>query len=279
MPGDQRSDDAKSACFTSNKMFSSTNIIGSPKLKLTLQSDKPNAQVAVRLNHIHPDGASTRITYGVLNLAHRHGHEAPKSLIPGKTFEVEFNLDHIAYQVPAGHQIRVAVSSSYWPILWPSPEPVHLQIKDGCLHLPTQTVNFKNEIFFPEPEFEDPWIVEELRAPSNSRKIINDIDSGIKTLKIFDDFGAWKDGDHGLVGETVAREVWKIHPNDPLSANANTHWTTVNSRDGWSVRTETFSSMTSDAENFYLTARLEAFEADVLVFEKDVEETILRDTR
>ena len=133
MPGDQRADDAKSACFTSNKIPYATNIIGAPKVKLTLQSDKPSAQIAVRLNHIHPDGASTRITYGVFNLAHRDGHEVPKALIPGEIYEVVFNLDYIAYQVPAGHQLRVAVSSTYWPILWPSPKPVCLQLKDGCL--------------------------------------------------------------------------------------------------------------------------------------------------
>ncbi len=279
MPGDQRSDDAKSACFTSNKIAHVTNIIGSPKVKLTLQSDKPNAQIAVRLNHIYPDGASTRITYAVLNLTHKDGHETPKNLIPGETFEVELNLDHIAYQVPAEHQIRIAISSAYWPILWPSPEPVHLQIKGGFLSLPTHTINSESEIFFSNPEAEDPWQVEKLRSPSNSRKIINDINSGIKTLEIFDDFGAWKDADHGLVNDTIAREVWKIHPDDPLSAKASTHWTTENIRDEWSVRTETFTTMTSDVEKFYLAARLEAFEKNVLVFEKDVKKTILRDTR
>ena len=279
MPGDQRPDDAKSVCFTSNKTTRVTNIIGSPKVKLTLQSDKPNAQIAVRLNHIHPDGASTRITYAVLNLTHRDGHESPKSLISGETFEVELNLDHIAYQVPAEHQIRIAISSAYWPILWPSPEPVHLQIRGGFLSLPTYTMNRESEIFFPDPEAEDPWQVEELRSPSNSRKIISDATSGIKTLEIFDDFGAWKDADHGLVNDIVAREVWEINPDDPISAKASTHWTTRNMRDKWSVRTETYTTMTSDVENFYITARLEAFEADVLVFEKDVKKTILRDTR
>ena len=34
--------------------------------------------------------------------------------------------------------------------------------------------------------------------------------------------------------------------------------------------------MTSDTENFYLTARMEAYENDTLIFEKDFQETIKR---
>ena len=56
------------------------------------------------LNHIHPDGASTRITYGVFNLAHRKGSEMATPLSPGEVFDVEFSPDQIAYRVPAGHK-------------------------------------------------------------------------------------------------------------------------------------------------------------------------------
>lgn len=35
--------------------------------------------------------------------------------------------------------------------------------------------------------------------------------------------------------------------------------------------------MRSDAENFHLTGRIEAYEGDSLVFERDFEETIRRD--
>ena len=64
LPGDQRRDDAFSACFDSAPM-EETDIVGAPVLRLKLKSDKPVAHIAVRLNYIHPDGASTRITWGV----------------------------------------------------------------------------------------------------------------------------------------------------------------------------------------------------------------------
>ena len=103
--------------------------------------------------------------------------------------------------------------------------------------------------------------------------------TGVITLEIIDDFGSVRDSDHGLVNGSAAREWYSIHPDDPLSATARTHWSTENSRGSWSVRTETYASMTSDATDFHLTARLEAYEGDRLIFEKDMSESIPRDGR
>ena len=279
MPGDQRADDALSACFTSAELDQDYDIVGAPKLALRLQADKPAAQIAVRLNHIHPDGAATRITYGVLNLAHRDGFDKAKPLVPHDMIDVTIPLDHIAYRVPKGHRIRIAVSTSYWPLLWPSPEAATIQLDAGTLDLPTRQSGSKNERDFAEPEAETPWNTEVVRQASNSRKQTTDLANGSVTLEIIDDFGSVKDNDHGLINGSVAREWWHIHPDDPLSASAQTHWTTYNARDDWSVRTETYASMRSDAGQFYLTARLEAYEGDALIYEKDLEHSVQRDYR
>ena len=279
MPGDQRSDDARSACFTSPPLDEDTDIVGAPRVKLVLSANKPAAQIAVRLNHIHPDGASTRITYGVLNLAHRNGFETASPLEPGARIDIEVALDQIAYRVPAGHRIRVAISSAYWPLIWPSPEAACLNLHTGSLDLPTRPTGDADEYHFPEPEADAAWATEELRSASNSRRTIKDMASGITTLEIIDDFGCVRDSDHGLVTGSVAREWWSIHPDDPLSATARTHWTTENGRGDWSIRTESFATMTSDADAFHLTARLEAYEGEELIFEKDISQSVPRDTR
>ena len=103
--------------------------------------------------------------------------------------------------------------------------------------------------------------------------------NGSETLEIIDDFGSIMDLDHGLVNGGVAREWWTIHPDDPLCANGQTHWTCENSRGDWSVRTETYAKMVSDAEYFHLTARLEAYENEALICEKDISQKIKRDLR
>jgi hypothetical protein len=101
--------------------------------------------------------------------------------------------------------------------------------------------------------------------------------TGVATLAIVDDFGEVREENHGLVTGSVARELWKIDFADPLSAECETHWTQTLSRNEWSVRTETFTKMRSDAQNFYLTGRILAYEGDTLVFERNFEESIARD--
>ena len=111
---------------------------------------------------------------------------------------------------------------------------------------------------------------------NNARSIIEDMHTGAITIKILDDFGKNKDKDHGLISGGIAREWWTIHPDDPLSAYGKTHWTMENGRNGWTTRTESFAEMRSDRDNFYLTARLEAYENDTLIFKKNLSDTISR---
>ncbi|MRG55519.1 CocE/NonD family hydrolase [Phyllobacterium sp. SYP-B3895] len=275
MPGDQRRDDAFSLCYDTS-LGEAIDIVGAPEITLTLSSNKPVAMVAVRLCDVHADGASTRITYGVFNLCHRHGHDNAEPLVPGEQVTITFKLDDIAYRVPAGHTLRVAVSTSYWPLVWPSPSHVSLSIHAGSVEIPSRPLATGDEWTFPEPQGASPWQIETLREGGNSRTIEHDQVSGKITLLIEDDFGEARDKDHGLIHGGVARERWEIHPDDPLSAYGATHWTEISGRDNWRTRTETYTTMRSDQHNFYLTGRIEAYENDNVVFEHDFAETIKR---
>ena len=74
---DQREDDAQSLCFDGAALKKPISIVGRSHVRLRVAADKPQAQVAVRLNAIHPDGTVERITYGLLNLvASRQPREA-----------------------------------------------------------------------------------------------------------------------------------------------------------------------------------------------------------
>ena len=279
MPGDQRADDALSATWDTAPLTEDLALSGAPKLTLRLTSDKPFAQVAVRLNHVHPDGASTRITYGVLNLSHRNGFHVPDPMPVGEEVEIEVPLDHIAYRVPAGHRLRVAVSNAYWPLIWPMPEAGTLTVSGGSVDLPHVDLPLGDQRVFPDPDAEEPWAIEEIHKGENSRRVITDMKTGEISLEIVDDFGVRRDLVHGLISGSVARELWTIHPDDPLSARGQTHWTEMMERDGIVLRTETFTEMSSDANNFYLAGRIEAYEGEELFYSKDVSETVPRDHR
>ena len=82
---DQREDDGKSVVFDSEPLSDQYQILGAPVVSLMVSSDKPQANVAVRLCDVSPDGQSARVSFGVLNLSHRDSHEHPQSLVPGRS--------------------------------------------------------------------------------------------------------------------------------------------------------------------------------------------------
>ncbi|TMV07809.1 CocE/NonD family hydrolase [Ruegeria sediminis] len=276
MPGDQRPDDALSVCFDGAPLAENLDIVGAPRLRLRLSADKPQAQIAVRLNHLHPDGASTRITYGVLNLTHRDSHADPQPLEPRETCDIALDLDQIAYRVPKGHRLRLAISSAYWPMIWPSPETAELHLTGGELSLPQRPTPDADEHVFPPPQSETPWQVETLRAASNARRAETDLATGEVRLVIEDDFGLRQDSEHGLISGGVARERWSIHPDDPLSARGACHWTEELGRGDWRLRTETRSEMWSDANTFFLRASITAYENDEVVYTREIEDAVPR---
>ncbi len=276
MPGDQRRDDALSATWDSDALSADMQITGAPKITLTLSSDRPTAQIAVRLNHIHPDGASTRITYGVLNLCHRDGHEVSDLLPVNEAVTAALKLDQCAYTVPAGHRLRISISNSYWPLLWPSPQATSLNIQEGNLEIPLVNEVAGHIVSFPPPEAADPWQTETIREGRNSRRQETDLNTGIVHLHIVDDFGKVSDVEHGLINGSIAREHWQIHPNDPLSARGTCHWSDEIERDDIKLRTEASCEMWSDSDHFYLTAKIEAFENEHSIYKRDVSDKILR---
>ena len=91
-------------------------MLGAATFHLRLSSATPQAQIFVRLCDVHPDGASTRIAHGMLNLAHRDSFSDPAPLVPDKPYDITVTLDQTSYVLPAGHRLRLALSTSYFPL-------------------------------------------------------------------------------------------------------------------------------------------------------------------
>ena len=136
MPGDQRGDDALSVCFDGDVLETPLEMIGAARLTLRLASDRPLGFVVARLCDVGPDGSSVRIAHGMRNLCHRDSMEEPVPMVPGQVVEVVFDLDQMAYRLAPGHRLRLALSNSYWPFVWPSPEAGRLTLAGGSLALP-----------------------------------------------------------------------------------------------------------------------------------------------
>ena len=281
-PGDQRQDDSGSLTFDGAALKQDIDLVGAPVLTLQLSVDQPVANVAVRLNSIWPDGAVSRLTYAVANLTHLHGtasHEQPQALEPGKVYTVRIQLDDVAYRVPKGHRLRVSLSTSYWPLIWPAPQPVTLTVHSGASHidLPVRAKKRgeKTPQFAP-PEAAAPVRLKTVDAPWNKREVRIDQATGERRMVIEDDFGRSTDLEHGLTTWGRGRESYSILPEDPLSARQECHWSMETSRGNWVTRTETYSSMRATATHFHITGRLEAYEGKKQILVRHWDEKVKR---
>ena len=279
LPDEQTHDDVLSVCFDGTVTEEVINIVGAPRARLSISSDKPNAQIAARLLDLRPDGTSALITYGVLNLTHRESHEHPTALIEGERFSTELILDQIAYHLPKGHRLRLAISTAYWPLIWPSPEHVTMTIHNGKIEIPVRKnlTETTDEWKFEPPVGASAWRTEALRPSSYSRVTTTDPKTGIVTIEIDEDSGENRDLEHGLISGSWFKERFYIHPDDPLSARTTAEWEQTGGREGQMWRTHVWAEMAGDATQFYTTARVEAFRENERIFERNFEDSVPRD--
>ncbi|PIB25923.1 peptidase S15 [Amylibacter kogurei] len=277
LPDRQNEDDAKSLCFDGAVSVSDMDIVGAPSIKLTLSADQTEGQIAVRLCDLHPDGTSALISYGVLNLTHANGHILPAPLVAGQEFNLAFDLDHIAYRLPAGHRLRVAISTNYFPMIWPAAVDAEITIHSGEISLPIRKTATDSEWTFEPPEAAAPWRAENLRPTQYSRQLETEQSTGETSTKIFCDFGENRDLEHGLISGGWMREDWRVHPDDPLSARVSIEWEQTGGREDAMWRTYVDAKMHCDATHFYFTAKLCAWENDTLFFEREFDDKVKRE--
>ena len=118
---DLRPDESLIPTFTSGPLDAPLDIVGFAAAELSWESSAPVATAVVRLMDVAPDGTSSQVTAGILNLTHRASHASPSRLEPGEVHRVRVPMRATAYRFLAGHRIRLSVASSYWPVIWPSP--------------------------------------------------------------------------------------------------------------------------------------------------------------
>jgi len=270
-PGDQRAADGEALTFDSTPLDAPQDILGYPLVDLALSADRPLALVAARLCDVAPDGASTLVSWGLLNLTHRDSHEFPEPLAPGRRYRVTMQLNVIGHRLAAGHRWRLALSPVYARHAWPSPEPVTLTVYAGPesrLRLPVRAPQASDDALppFPPAEVAPPLAMETLRTPATRKHIRHDLIDGLTEFTLDDDNGRRRHVGSGMVVDDHLLERYTIRDGDPLSLKVHIERTLELQRGQWRVRVETRSTMTADATNFYLSNHLDAYEGNTRVF-------------
>jgi putative CocE/NonD family hydrolase len=252
--GDQQEDDARSLVFETEPLDARIEILGAPVVILEIAADKPIANLIVRLCDVHPDGASLRVSYGILNLAHRDGHEMPAPLIPGRRYRVRIQLNDAGAVFPVGHTIRVALSTSYWPMIWPSPEEATVTVLGGTLELPVRTPSVADALLAPLPS-------PETAAPEPTTAVRQGV---VRVDRL------------GLELGTESDFSSHISEDDPHSAVAEMRQSQTIARGEWRILIETQIRMSCTHDAFLLQATMRACEGDAEVCRREWDYSIPR---
>jgi hypothetical protein len=256
---DQGEDDRRSLCFDSAAPLEhDLEILGAPELDLEIVCDRPIANLTARLCDLQPSGKSLRVSFGVLNLAHRDCHEHPSALVPGEKYRLRLKLNDCGARFPAGHRLRLTLSTSYWPMVWPAPEEATVTVLSGALDLPVRPLRDERgrgepPIVFAPPVISTPEPVTRPRPGTTRLERI------------------------GLETTTEGRYRFDLDESDPASAVAEMNKSEILSRKGWQVRIDAAMRMSCTREAFRLTASVRAFEGDRQVCARDWDEEIKRE--
>ncbi|HEY2889644.1 MAG TPA: CocE/NonD family hydrolase [Dongiaceae bacterium] len=272
-PSDQSVEDGQSLVFDSEPLSEAVEILGAPVVELAVSVDRPQAQLCVRLNDLAPDGSSLRVTFGMLNLTHHASHEKPEALKPGRTYRIQIRMNDIAQTFPKGHRIRLALSASYWPIVWPSPASANVGFVAGSGHLvlPVRAARKEDAKLpaFAKAETPTP-LARTVHRPGWLREWIDhDLVSGTHVFTTEEDEGVVTIDHIDMTEEHHKAERFTITEGDPLSAIAEISHSHSFSRGTWKTRMDTWTRMTATASNFVLEGRLDAFEGENRVLSRN----------
>jgi putative CocE/NonD family hydrolase len=261
--GDNRLDDGLSVCFDTPVLTAPLRLVGMPKFKTNIVLDGPTALLVLRLNEIAPDGTSGRVTFALRRV------KRPEGVKAGERFSLELDLKGVAYEFSPGCRIRLALSTTYWPMVWPEPRDGGVTIYPDAtmFSLPAMPESAVHDL----PEFEKPVAAppipsEEVEPGRVLRTVTWDATTGRTELASHAERRKYRLGELTLGGR--GGQTYSIMPNDGASARAVFTSLQTYDRPSWSVRLEARTEVGWHDDVMTLDSHMEAFEGDESVFKR-----------
>jgi hypothetical protein len=273
---DSSNDDAASVTFVTPAFAEQFEILGTPEVELTVSSDRDVGMVAARLIAVSPEGVGHLISRGNRNLVFPVDLSTPTPLQPGQSMTVRFPLMTTSTVVPAGWQIRLALSGADFPVVWPPGEKVTLTFDPARSRLLLPTVPPRGEagrIAIPAAP-----------SPPAPPGLEGDDDAGT-TVTRSGSLLNYQRTRHSREHQPArgdltyaSDETWAIsvEDDDPASTRVRSDAEVRMERPGWAVATKGSLELSSDADNFYLSIGLTALHDGEVVFSRTWTDRIAR---
>lgn len=260
LPEDQSEDDARSLAYEWEPLDDELEVLGHPRVRLTVTSPHPVAFVSAKLCDVFPDGTSALVSRGILNLTHRAGREDPQPLEPGVPAPVEIELEATSWTFEQGHRVRLALAGADWPNTWPPPQGGELEIARSSVELELPVleggVALSPPTFAPPPPTSD----DADETGDEQLPVIRRVERDSGETRVFTSYGsAYRSPFDARVEERYDGEVG-VSTEDPGNA-----WVRATSRYriAWPeavVATEARLDLRSDAETYHVVVDVVAEE-------------------
>jgi putative CocE/NonD family hydrolase len=102
--------------YTSDVLTEPLSFAGNVEAKLFISADTPDADWAVKLVDVRPDGFAQNLATGILRGRYRDSLLVPSPLQPGKVYEITVDLGPCAATIAKGHRLRVDICGSLFPL-------------------------------------------------------------------------------------------------------------------------------------------------------------------
>lgn len=114
---DQRANSARNdvLVYTTEPLRESLRITGPIDIMLSVASTAKDTDLAVTLVDVYPDGRALNIREDLRRVRYRNGRNKPELMTPGTVYQVPIQLSATSIELPAGHRLRVHVTSSSFP--------------------------------------------------------------------------------------------------------------------------------------------------------------------
>ena len=221
LPLNQRDEDARSLCFDSAPLDEDCLLFGKVEALLVVSCDTPSGQLALRLNDVAPDGTSARVALAMRNLRLDDMLDVPDAPPGPGPRSVRIGFPTTAYRFRAGHRIRLAIGSSCWPMVWPSPTAVPIRIEGGQLVLP-RLAGQPRALSRPLPSPVDLPVTRShdvVRMP-RLKRFARDLDDATLVSGWNQPLAAVRYRDTGVTLGFETRAEHRLHPDDPLTAQS-----------------------------------------------------------
>jgi predicted acyl esterase len=279
--GDMGAADAGSLVYDSNVLTEKVEIIGFPRVRLKVSADAKLAHWIVRLEDVQPDGSVSLVTGALFNGSQHKSRLNPQNLVTGKTYELDFSLHFTSWTFKPGHRIRLAVSNSLFPMIWPTPCSMTTQLFLGSeatsVELPIVPYMERPAPSFlpPQPREERPD-ARNLASPGWPFRncVIRDINHSTTTVEWEGEIRKEIDKRQYSSVEKTSYRTDDVNPANSSFSGEGVHTIQLENR---TLKLKTSISLHSDKDNFYVKFTRQIFEGTELIKERTWEETLPRE--